>query len=516
MLHACNVFQPEYPTYFMEEPIHLNDLDQKQAREYFCRSTSYFDMELPPYFNFQPLLEHSLAEAESIELKELVGWKPEREEGLNYVLMYNKDGDIGWRPFELMHPLIYAKCVDVLTSDKNWQFIQQRLKSFSGGVVECCSMPVVDLDDDPKPKKKQILTWWKTIEQRSLELSLEFSHVSLTDVSNCYPSIYTHAIAWALHGRDNAKKNRNDKNLVGNQLDRLIRSSREGQTNGIPQASLLSHLVAELVLGYCDTYISKRLEGTKDLIILRYRDDFRIFANSDADCAKGLKAVSECLNIFGMKLGASKTSRTSNVVIGAVKQDKIDALALARRQTTLQKELLVIHRFCAEKPGSGATKFLIREFLDRLEARLPTNAWKIENPTVLTAILLDIAARTPAVFPAVATTISRIMLYLKDSDRDDLFTLVGRRTARIPNNGYMELWLQRIAYPNQLGFLSTEPMCGLVDNEKTQSLWRNSWIGKDALKASIEGYSIVDRSVLDDLPPDIQNDEFDAFWKEYG
>jgi len=299
-------------------------------------------------------------------------------------------------------------------------------------------------------------------------------------------------------------------------LDRLIRSSREGQTNGIPQASLLSHLVAELVLGYCDSYINRKLDGLKGIVILRYRDDFRIFANSDADCAKGLKAVSECLNMFGMKLGSAKTSRSSNIVLGAVKQDKLDALSVQRRQTTLQKELLLIHRFSTENPGSGATKFLIREFLDRLEARLPKNAWKIENPTVLAAILLDIAARTPAVFPAVATTISKIMLYLKDSDRDNLFTLVGRRTNRIPNNGYMELWLQRVALPNQLGFLSTELICKLVDDETSQSLWHNSWIEKIDTRKSLEGYSIIDRTVLEDLPPDIQNEEFDAFWKEYG
>lgn len=500
----------------MEKPTHINDLSPDEAREYFCRTSSYFDMELPPYFNFQPLLEHSLAEAESIELSELYSWKPGESEGLNYVLMYNKDGDIGWRPFELKHPFIYAKCVDILTKRENWRFIQERLKSFSGGVVECCSLPVVDLATGSKPKKTQILNWWKLIEQRSLELSLEFSHVSLTDVSNCYPSIYTHSIAWALHGREHAKKKPFDQNLLGNQLDRLIRSSRENQTNGIPQASLLSHLVAELILGYCDTYIDKKLEGSSGIMILRYRDDYRVFANSDSDCAKGIKAISECLNIFGMKLGALKTSRSSNVVLGAVKQDKIDALALVRRQTTLQKELLVIHRFSNENPGSGATKFLLREFLDRLEARLPRNAWKIENPTVLAAILLDIAAKTPAVFPAVATTISKIMLYLKDSDRDGLFNLVGQRTSRIPNNGYMELWLQRIAYPNQLGFLSSEPMCGLVDNEGAQSLWRNTWIGRKKIRSSIERFSIVDRSVLDNVPPDIQTEEFDSFWKEYG
>jgi len=499
----------------LEKPYLITDLSSQEAREYFCRTNSYFDMELPPYFNFQPLLEYCLTEVESIKLKKIFDWKPDKFENLNYVLMYNKDGDIGWRPFELKHPLIYAKCIDILTDTENWQIVKERFESFSGGIVECCSMPVIDLDINSKAKRRQILHWWKSIEQRSLELSLLFSHVSLTDVSNCYPSIYTHSIAWALHGRENAKKNR-DKEWLGNHLDKLVRNSREGQTNGIPQASLLSHVIAELVLGYCDTLINERLGNVRDIVILRYRDDFRIFANSDTDCARALKIVSECLNIFGMKLGSSKTSRSSNVVLGAVKQDKIDALSLARRQNTLQKELLLIHRFCTERPGSGATKFLIREFLDRLEARLPQNAWKIENSTVLAAILLDIASKTPAVFPAVATTISKIMLYLNDADRDDLFSKVRARTNRIPNNGYMEIWLQRIAYPNHLSFTSSESMCKVVDNEVDKSLWCNDWIKDDDIRSRIENFSIVDRTVLDDLPPDIQNEEFDAFWKEYG
>lgn len=499
-----------------ETPIFLDDLSASKAREYFCRTTSYFDMELPPYFNFQPLLESTLAEVSDIEVGEILAWKPADHEGLNYTLMYNKDGDIAWRPFELMHPVIYSKCIDIISKEENWKILQNRLASFRGGAVECCSIPVVDLDVEPRPKRKQILNWWKSIEQRSLELSLKYSHVSLTDVSNCYPSIYTHSIAWAIHGRDCAKNNRRDKNLIGNQLDRLIQGSREGQTNGIPQASSLSHLVAELILGYCDTFINDRLGKGHDILILRYRDDFRVFGNSDSECAEGIKIVSECLNKFGMKLGASKTFRSSNVVLGAVKQDKIDALAILRYQRTLQKELLLIHRFCNDRPGSGASKFLIKEFLDRLERRLPRSSWKIENPTVLAAILLDIASKTPAIFPAVATTISKIMLYLRDSERDDLFTLVGDRTKRMPNSGYMELWLQRIAYPNQLGFLSTEPLCRIVDDEDSQSLWQNSWVQKKSLRQQLDSYSIVDRAILEDLPPDIQDKEFDAFWKEYG
>lgn len=499
-----------------ERPVFLNELSASQAREYFCRTTSYFDMELPLYFNFQPLLDSTLSEVMDIDAGEILGWKPAEHEGLNYTLMYNKDGDIGWRPFELMHPIIYSKCIDIITTEENWKFLQARLASFRGGIVECCSMPVVDLDSDPRPKKKQIIHWWKSIEQRSLELSLKFSHVSLTDVSNCYPSIYTHSISWALHGREKAKQERHDKRLVGNQLDKLIQGSREGQTNGIPQASSLSHLIAEIILGYCDTFINQKLGEGRDMLILRYRDDFRVFANSDSECAEGIKVVSECLNTFGMKLGAAKTFRSSNVVLGAVKQDKIDALAILRYQRTLQKELLLVHRFCTERPGSGASKFLIREFLDRLERRLPRNAWRIENPTVLTAILLDIAGKTPAVFPAVATTISKIMLYLRDSERDDLFQLVGDRTKRMANSGYMEIWLQRIAHPNLLSFESTEHFCKLVDDEKSKSLWENSWVQKKSLRHKLEKFSIVDRALLEVMPPDIQDSEFNAFWKEYG
>ncbi len=230
----------------MEETKFLNNLTALEARSYFCRSTSYFDMELPPYFNLQPLLEFTLNEVSDITMAEIKSWKPIKFEKLNYTLMYNKDGDIGWRPFELIHPVIYTKCVDILTQEQNWKLVQDRFEHFSGGVVECCSMPVVVTETRGNAKKQQILNWWKRIEQRSLELSLEYSHVSLTDVSNCYPSIYTHAISWALHGRSEARKKRG-KSILGNEIDRLVTSSREGQTNGIPQASWTCHGIVPLL-----------------------------------------------------------------------------------------------------------------------------------------------------------------------------------------------------------------------------------------------------------------------------
>lgn len=55
-----------------------------------------------------------------------------------------------------------------------------------------------------------------------------------------------------------------------------------GQTNGIPQGSNLMDFIAELVLGYSDLQLSKKLIMTtiSNYKILRYRDDYRIFTNS--------------------------------------------------------------------------------------------------------------------------------------------------------------------------------------------------------------------------------------------
>jgi len=52
-----------------------------------------------------------------------------------------------------------------------------------------------------------------------------------------------------------------------------------GQTNGIPQGSVLMDFIAEIVLGYTDLELSHKINQLKieDYQIIRYRDDYRIF-----------------------------------------------------------------------------------------------------------------------------------------------------------------------------------------------------------------------------------------------
>ena len=129
-------------------------------------------------------------------------------------------------------------------------------------------------------------------EQKSISLALKFNCMAVTDITNCYGSIYTHSIAWAIETKNIAKTDHSDT-LLGNKIDAIIQAMSYSQTNGIPQGSVLSDLIAEIVLGYGDDQIGKRIKdaGISDYAILRYRDDYRIFAQNESELNTILKIV---------------------------------------------------------------------------------------------------------------------------------------------------------------------------------------------------------------------------------
>src|SRR5690606_12117413 len=118
------------------------------------------------------------------------------------------------------------------TDEGNWDFLKKRLAEFEGGIVDCCSSPVLS-GDHQTDVATQARRWWQRVEQRSLSYSLEFSHLLHTDVTDCYGSLYPHSISWALHGVAEAKEKKGKSSLLGNKIDFHIQAGRYGQTNGI-------------------------------------------------------------------------------------------------------------------------------------------------------------------------------------------------------------------------------------------------------------------------------------------
>jgi RNA-directed DNA polymerase len=473
------------------------DLSNEEARTHFLKGSSYFNSDVPPYISFEPILCDVVAVLNGKNFAEFKSCNPNDLSGVNYSFLSNKDGKFAWRPYELIHPAIYVSLINVICDPNNWATIQKRLSEFDGGAVVCCSVPVVSTDHQ-KDVAAQISSWWQKLEQQSIEFSLEFSHVLHTDVVDCYGSLYTHSIPWAIHGLKESKENKGKDSLLGNKIDTHIQAGRYGQTNGIAQGSVLMDFIAEIVLGYVDEQINLALGKPTNFRILRYRDDYRIFANSDDRVEEILKIVSEKLMSVGMKLGVSKTLLNRNIVEGAIKPDKLAGIDLQDlgdgNAKTMQKQLLRLHSFGQRFPNSGALRRLVGEF----HTKISTQTEKPDDLEVQVAIATDIGFVSPSTFPAIAGILSHLISLASSEEKPVLWQKVRNKMSRVPYNGYLEIWLQRVIQPqaSSIPFASNEPICKIVEGESLE-LWENGWIASHDLKKALSTSKIIVKSVAE-------------------
>jgi len=491
----------------------LIDMSNTDASQYFLKGSSYFNGDLPDYINFELILNDV---SKILDGSKYFGYKkfnPEDFPGVNYSFVSNKDGRFSWRPYELLHPLLYVSLINLICQSENWKLLQSRFAEFEKGIVECCSLSVISIDND-SDNAVQVRSWWQKVEQRSISLSLEYSHLLHTDVTDCYGSLYTHSIAWAIHGLEEAKHRKNDRSLLGNSIDTHIRAGRYGQTNGISQGSSLMDFIAEIVLGYADLLIDADLGQPDDVKIIRYRDDYRIFANSDQRAEEVLKIVSDNLRKVGMKLGVAKTYLGKNVVEGSIKDDKLAGIDLQdlgeTHARTIQKQLLRLHSFGRRFPNSGALRRLVSE----LHTRISRKTEVPEDLEVQVAIATDIAFVSPLTFPAIAGILSHmIALAPSQHEKQRLWTKVREKMKRVPYNGYLEVWMQRVVKPSAVGLLfeSDEVICMIV-NSKNEKLWENNWISDKNMIKAIDISKIVVEPKLSDKET-IDPEEVELFTK---
>ncbi len=472
------------------------DLSHDKARAFFLKQDSYCNLEMPQYIVFRPILEAVNKALSSMPLESCKKEKPKDRDDINYTILSNKDGKYAWRPIQLIHPALYVALVHRITRPDNWAYIVSRFEEFSKNTsIHCLSIPVVSLSKQ-KDRAEQILQWWQEIEQRSFELSLEFEYLIDTDLTDCYGSIYTHSISWALHDKNIAKSKRNDKNLIGNIIDDYIQDMRFGQTNGIPQGSILMDFIAEMLLGYADRELSIKLDDTlpRDrYCILRYRDDYRIFVNDSQDGELIVKFLTETMIDLGLKLNFSKTRTSDDVVHSSMKRDKLSWIEKKVDGLPYYKSLMVIHEHAKQFPNSGSLLTALSEFHGQISKDVNK---KCPRPLPLIGIIVDIAYRNPKAYPVCAAILSVLFSVLPKQERAKIVEKVLKKFDRIPNTGYMEIWLQRVTISSVATASYKEPICHLVDGKKV-SLWNTDWISSKTLRNAVDTTSIVDQKQLD-------------------
>lgn len=487
-------------------------LPAKEAREFFLREECYFNFDLPPYFEFKNLLESISKEIKGKKLSDFYDQKlqPQDLEEVNYKLLSNKDGKFAWRPLQLIHPALYVNLVNLITEKNNWNKIRDRVNNLvkNSKGIECAGLPVVSTYYE-KNKAAQIVHWSTEVEKKSIINSLEFDYLFHSDIVDCYSAIYTHTISWALHDKNTAKKERGNKKLVGNQIDWQLQAMSNGQTNGIPQGSVLMDFLAEIVLCYIDSLLVEKIKSLRrsDYRIIRYRDDYRIFTNNPQTAEQIIKELTNILNDFGMKINSSKTIGSSNVIHSAIKSDKLAWIINENAYNDLQSELYAISVFSERFPNSGTIVIQLKNFYDKISKL--TKKDKKGNIKVLISITTDIAYKNPRAYPITAAIVSKLIDFLSRRDKELIIRKILIKFKKVPNTGIMQLWLQRITIKIGSDYNYSERLCDKVVNKDT-AVWNSDWLNAK-LKKVINSYNLVNEDTLKKLGAVISNEEVELF-----
>lgn len=139
-----------------------------------------------------------------------------------------------------------------------------------------------------------------------VNLSSRREEYVVADIRAFFHSIYTHAIPWAIHGKDVAKQNRGMSHY-GNLIDLLFRNAQDGQTLGLPVGPDTSRLIAEVVASAMDNHLQQSLGiGTRDAS--RYVDDFTLSSPEGARGEELLAALRQSSAVFELELNNEKSA----------------------------------------------------------------------------------------------------------------------------------------------------------------------------------------------------------------
>ena len=136
--------------------------------------------------------------------------------------------------------------------------------------------------------------------QQEIELSIGKHFLARTDIANFYPSIYSHAVPWALVGHDTAKSNRGP-NFWFNHIDTSLRALRKGETHGIPVGPATSNIIADIILYRVDEELSK------NYTFRRFNDDYIAFCSTESKAAEFVLDLSSELEKYDLHLNSGKT-----------------------------------------------------------------------------------------------------------------------------------------------------------------------------------------------------------------
>lgn len=528
-------------------------LDSKDAMDFFLKSEQYHGFELPEYFVFDELLQNVKRIVEDTPYEECLqnGISPENLSNVNLDILLNKDGHYAVRPIVLANPFLYYFLVREICNESSWILIKKLFDKFQVPHITSCAMPVIPKGTEPFHKSTTIINWWNSMEQRSIELSLEFRYMFVTDITNCYGSVNPQAFDWAFSLKGTRFENGN-KNSIPKNIQKYLRAFQQGRNIGIPQGSAIFDFIGEIILGYSDLLLHEAIHKagiTNPYEIIRYRDDYRIFCNDKDVLEKISYILQHVLESLNFRMNSKKTKISESIVTDAIKSDKLAYIyntPIFNKKgcdfDSFEKHLLYILMFARQYPDSGSIKTMLSDIDKRIEERLKPQTREVSTINLedtnnviekrtetyqrklvggsvraMSAVCVQIALENVGCCHYALRVLSRMVDSLKDEhEKWDIIDKVYAKLCNQPNSDYNQLWLQNITYQKDKKN-GTSPynirLCKVVMGEDVE-LWNNKWLKKE-LTSNVNIRVIVDKDALKKVTPIITFRETRAYNEIY-
>lgn len=138
-----------------------------------------------------------------------------------------------------------------------------------------------------------------------IELSFAASFRAHADVANCFGSIYTHSLEWAIQGYEKAKESLRSKDKHwSSKLDTALRNTKRNETIGLPIGPGSSSVAVEIILAAVDRELAKQFR------FVRYIDDYTAYCETHIEAQNFTRALNIELSRYRLNLNLNKTKIT--------------------------------------------------------------------------------------------------------------------------------------------------------------------------------------------------------------
>ena len=266
-------------------------MDELSSDELYEGLLAYgmFADKLPPIFTSESFYNFTKTISQTFNTK----WK-------NFVYFESVRQNNIPRPLGIPNPLGYQQLCKSLAD--NWDKIKEHFHKMTDSQSYKVSRLHLRKQKDSKILFEMNYKNWKQDGSPELNILIGNKYVVKSDISTCFPSIYTHSIAWAIATKSVAKTETH-RNQWYNELDTLCSNLKNGETHGLLIGPHASNLISEIIL----TCVDKKLIDNGWQYI-RNIDDYTCYVSSHEQAEKFLTELNEALREFDLPINYKKTT----------------------------------------------------------------------------------------------------------------------------------------------------------------------------------------------------------------